>query len=99
MECDDVMLDSILQHAYNLASALKILPDCEIYRVQQSSLFAGIIASVTTTAGIRVAFRCAMCLASLHTSPQAIHHHSASIKLFNELSLSKHSLHIAAVSL
>ncbi|KAH0547872.1 hypothetical protein GP486_008387, partial [Trichoglossum hirsutum] len=83
----------------NVASALKILPDCEIYRVQQSSLFASAVASVTTTAGIRVALRCAMSLALLHTSPQAMHRRATAIDLFNGLSINQHSSCVAAVGL
>ncbi|KAI9866081.1 MAG: hypothetical protein M1813_001642 [Trichoglossum hirsutum] len=83
----------------NVASALKILPDCEIYRVQQSSLFASATASVTTTAGIRVALRCAMCLASLHTSSQAMHRRSTAIDLFNGLPINQQSSYISAVGL
>ncbi|KAI9767801.1 MAG: hypothetical protein M1840_005482 [Geoglossum simile] len=93
------VLGSSADSAQNINSALKILPDCEIYRVQQSELFANAVASVTTTAGIRIALRCAVCLASLHGVPQALRHRSTAIKLFNELSINKRSSYIAAVGL
>ncbi|KAH0545150.1 hypothetical protein FGG08_000762 [Glutinoglossum americanum] len=83
----------------NVASALKILPDCEIYRVQESPLFASAVASVTTTAGIQLALRCAMCLASLHTSSQAVHRRAGAIKLFNQLPISKPKSYINRVGL
>jgi Domain of unknown function (DUF2014)/Helix-loop-helix DNA-binding domain len=93
------VLGSPADSAQNINSALRILPDCEIYRVQQSELFANAVASVTTTAGIRVALRCAVCLASLHGVPQALRHRSTAIKQFNELSINKPSSYIAAVGL
>ncbi|KAI9857204.1 MAG: hypothetical protein M1813_008566 [Trichoglossum hirsutum] len=70
----------------SLSSALKALPNCEIYRVQASKLVARSAASVVTMAGIRVAVRCAMALVSLHHSAAPDGGRPAAIKFLKDLS-------------